>query len=51
MVYVSTCMCMSGCAVHRKLLRAGRNRLTAQNAREMCNYFAQLFLHNGSSKN
>ena len=34
-----------------ELREAGRNRLMARNDREMCNYFAQLHLRNGSSKN
>ena len=30
---------------------ASRNTLMARNAREVCNYFAHLYLHNGQSKN
>ena len=30
-----------------RILEASRNTLMARNAREICNYFAHLYLHNG----
>ena len=36
---------------YEDVLEASRNTLMARNAREICNFFSHLYLHNGSSKN
>ena len=32
---------------YEDVLKASRNTLMARNAREICNFFAHLYLHNG----
>ena len=47
----SNCILPGRYAPLKDVHEASRNTLMARNAREICNFFAHLYLHNGLRKN